>query len=305
MAGLLLAGNVRFARKNESGYEDYLDLGNTKKFAIKSEAETKTRVSTDPDSYGEALDSVNIPKPTGISISTDEFSVDVMAMLFRGGISNIAIAAGTAVVETFAASLGRYRRLGKGNLQAGVAVKHNAGATATTWAVATAKAAGDYVVPATPNGHYYRCTEAGTTAAGEPTWPTEGATVTDGTVTWVDKGSIALAATEFAMDYRVGMVMPKEGCTVADGEMLQVTYDHAATGGKKVAAGTQLPAVGKLLFSGVSLTDQEKLRVEVPEIVLTPNGEMDLASDNFSVMSLEGSPKKLPGEEASYYLYKE
>ena len=35
------------------------------------------------------------------------------------------------------------------------------------------------------NGHLYRCTVAGTTAATEPAWPlTENATVTDGGVTW-------------------------------------------------------------------------------------------------------------------------
>jgi uncharacterized phage protein (TIGR02218 family) len=44
---------------------------------------------------------------------------------------------------------------------------------------------GDIVQPTTPNGYFYRCTVAGTTAGGEPTWPTTvGATVVDATVTW-------------------------------------------------------------------------------------------------------------------------
>jgi hypothetical protein len=45
----------------------------------------------------------------------------------------------------------------------------------------------DTVIPATPNGRMYRCTTAGTTGAGEPTWPTtSGGTVVDGTVTWTE-----------------------------------------------------------------------------------------------------------------------
>jgi len=42
-----------------------------------------------------------------------------------------------------------------------------------------------FVTPITPNGWRYQCTTGGTSAAGEPTWPTTlDATVVDGTVTW-------------------------------------------------------------------------------------------------------------------------
>lgn len=40
---------------------------------------------------------------------------------------------------------------------------------------------------ATPNGRMYRCTTAGTTGSGEPTWPTtNGGTVPDGTAVWTE-----------------------------------------------------------------------------------------------------------------------
>lgn len=51
----------------------------------------------------------------------------------------------------------------------------------------TAVTAGETTVPATPNGHMYRCTTAGTTGSTEPTWPTtSGGTVTDGTAVWTE-----------------------------------------------------------------------------------------------------------------------
>lgn len=52
----------------------------------------------------------------------------------------------------------------------------------------TAASLGDTVIPATPNGRLYKCTTAGTTGAGEPTWPTtNGGTVTDGTAVWTEQ----------------------------------------------------------------------------------------------------------------------
>lgn len=51
----------------------------------------------------------------------------------------------------------------------------------------TSVSVGDFTIPATPNGHLYRCTTAGTTGSGEPTWPTtSGGTVTDGTAVWTE-----------------------------------------------------------------------------------------------------------------------
>lgn len=44
--------------------------------------------------------------------------------------------------------------------------------------------------PTVPNGHYYKTTSGGTSASTEPSWPTDGTTVTDGTVTWTDQGAM-------------------------------------------------------------------------------------------------------------------
>jgi hypothetical protein len=62
----------------------------------------------------------------------------------------------------------------------------------TRWAASTAHAVGDRIVPspANANGFSFRCVTAGTTGAGEPTWPTTlGTKVTDGTTAqWICDG---------------------------------------------------------------------------------------------------------------------
>jgi prepilin-type N-terminal cleavage/methylation domain-containing protein len=63
--------------------------------------------------------------------------------------------------------------------------------TPPKWGQFTIYSIGNFVVPATKNGHRYRCTTAGTSGASEPTWPTTKAgTVVDGSVTWTENGKL-------------------------------------------------------------------------------------------------------------------
>lgn len=43
---------------------------------------------------------------------------------------------------------------------------------ATTWSASTAYSVGDFIIPTTPNGYRYRCTNAGTSGTAEPSWGT-------------------------------------------------------------------------------------------------------------------------------------
>ena len=63
------------------------------------------------------------------------------------------------------------------------------------WVALTAYAEGALVGPVTPNGYYYICSDAGTTGAAAPVWPTTvDATVDDGTVEWTCKSPKIRAA---------------------------------------------------------------------------------------------------------------
>lgn len=63
--------------------------------------------------------------------------------------------------------------------------------TYSAWAALTNYSIGDRVIPTVTNGYYYQVTtDAGSSAAGQPTWPTTiGATVVDGGITWTCSGT--------------------------------------------------------------------------------------------------------------------
>lgn len=58
----------------------------------------------------------------------------------------------------------------------------------TTWSAGATVSKGDTYQPLTPNSHAYRALKNGTTGGTEPTFPTNGGTVTDGTTEWQDIG---------------------------------------------------------------------------------------------------------------------
>lgn len=67
------------------------------------------------------------------------------------------------------------------------------------WRSGTAYTTSSYIIPTNFNGHYYKCTTAGTSGPAEPTnWPLNSAgTVTDGGVTWTESGKRWTLASNF------------------------------------------------------------------------------------------------------------
>jgi hypothetical protein len=77
------------------------------------------------------------------------------------------------------------------------------GTTLTTsdWQTSTAYTAGTIREPVLHNGHIYIASQAGTTGASEPIWPTDGSAVTDGSVIWRDLGARLLTNTYTDFSY--------------------------------------------------------------------------------------------------------
>ena len=113
----------------------------------------------------------------------------------------------------------------------------------------TAVNLGDTMIPATPNGHIYECTTAGTTGASEPAWPTgSGSTVTDGTAVWTeqttameagtvkevtnaDYGRVAVTAglTEFAGTQAAGSITASTGTSKTTSNNSAITFPAPST----------------------------------------------------------------------------
>jgi len=78
--------------------------------------------------------------------------------------------------------------------------------TAAAWASARTYSAGTLVTPTPPNGHTYRATNAGTSGASQPSWPTAvGATVIESgatpPITWQENGGAVYEQPDEQIEY--------------------------------------------------------------------------------------------------------
>jgi hypothetical protein len=90
-----------------------------------------------------------------------------------------------------------------------VVIASGVGANPPAWHVARAYTLGQYVVPTQSNNHYYKCTTAGTSAAEtEPTWPTNGSTVSDGlgNLVWTDQGVLPVVYDNYTVNSEWGSI---------------------------------------------------------------------------------------------------
>jgi hypothetical protein len=63
------------------------------------------------------------------------------------------------------------------------------------WTANTAYQVDDLILPATPNGYYFQCTQAGESGGSEPSWPSAvNKTITDGSVLWTCVAATAVIA---------------------------------------------------------------------------------------------------------------
>lgn len=303
MSGYLGSGDLHMDRLTEDGLSTgFVLVGNATQFAITEETETKERISTGRDTYGQALDTASIKKPAKITITLDELNKENLAMALLGEVSVLNQGSGTGVSEVVSAKSGKFLELGKGNLAtANLKVEANDGATAVAWIASTAYVVGDFIIPTSANDHYYKCTTAGTSDSSEPTWPTDGSTVTDATVVWTDMGVIEYTLeTDYRVNYRVGLLEILAAGAITDGQSLKVTYSHNAISGYTIA-GSVLPTIkAKLMLDGKNFADGKSVIVRVDEAVLTPGGEMDFLASDFSTMELSGTLRTQTGKTSPY-----
>lgn len=101
-------GDVYF---QPEGSEKVLSFGNVFKFTVKSSSDTKTRVSRKKSNPGAALDSLNTPKATEITLENDSFKPLSWSMAMMGESSKITVASDTYTDRPAKAIFDGYFRL--------------------------------------------------------------------------------------------------------------------------------------------------------------------------------------------------
>lgn len=162
-----------------------------------------------------------------------------------------------------------------------VVVNATAGLNAVTWTATSALLLGAFIEPATPNGHYYEVTTAGTTGAVAPTFPTNGGTVTDGTVVLKDRGTILLVEDDdYTVNYNAGTIWPVAG-VFKSGETATVDYDYDAY--VQIDAFTNPVApIRWLRFEGLNTVDGSPKTIDVFQAQFEPITDYGLINEELA-----------------------
>ena len=159
-----------------------------------------------------------------------------------------------------------------------------AGTAAVTWQAGTPYTVGNIMVPTAPNGHYYRCKVAGTSAAvTEPTWGTIGGDTADGagTLVWTDVGSLAntvyigqIPSGAYIMKIKRKSVDLTTNAATIDVGYSNDTTTAATAFGSAIDISTAALAVDLLNFAPLKVTRKTDIIVTAATSVLS--GQLDL-----------------------------
>jgi len=120
--GLILAGDVRLGFFNDAGaflgYQQ--DPINVSEFTLTpGEGEQRDRVSRMRETFGQALDSVTLPAPWTMTMTTDSIVREVLKGMFLGQDVDIAVSSGSVTEEEVVARTGKWVPLANVNLDEG------------------------------------------------------------------------------------------------------------------------------------------------------------------------------------------
>jgi hypothetical protein len=160
-------------------------------------------------------------------------------------------------------------------------------ATPGARANSTAVALNDLLVPAAPNGFYYRVSTAGTTDAAPPTFPTTvGATVTDGTAVLTCMGRVNLTASTDFIAVGGGIEITADAA-ITDGQVYDVDYTRLA--GDAVEALLNASQEYEIVFDGLNEARSGKsVSVHVFRQKLGAASNVPFIGDEYAALELTG-----------------
>lgn len=236
---------------------------------------------------GNRLLDVTLIKETkgSFKFKLENLSLDNLALGLYG--TSAAVAGASVSGEAFTAYSGKRCALANPKVSAVVITAPNSGASAR--ANTTVYALGAYYTPAAPNGHYYQCTIAGTSAGAPPTFTTNGTTFADGTATFKDMGTTTkTVTTDYTVDATNGVITPVVGGGITDLEPLAAAYTF--TTHNKMEAFTSANAPEKYLrFEGLNTVDGTKVIIDMYRAQFDPLSNYSLLGDSVASVDMGGS----------------
>lgn len=261
----------------------FIAVGNVPELSIDIEV-TKFE-HKESESGGRNLDLTLIKEKKGkFKIKMENITLENLAMGFYGTSSKVA--GGTVVGESVKFYKGTRMPLKHPDVSA---VTVDAPAS-VVYADTTVLALNALVHPTVSNGHYYKVTTAGTTGASEPTWPTNGSTVTSGTVVFTDMGvSTKTLGVDYTVDAKNGtLIFPATGSTTAEGEELSVGYTYAAY--TNLEAFTQAVSPERWLrFEGLNTVDDSKVIIDCYRAQFDPLTGYSLINEELAAIDMSGA----------------
>lgn len=263
-------------------------IGNCKALNLAIETDRKARVDYQGAGGGE-LDVVErITAMTG-EMTVDDFNPANLARALRGDSTAVASAlVATESITLYGGSKAFFAYIPDPDSAVTVTV-----AVTDAWEAETVYAVGDKIVD---TGRLYVATVGGTShTATEPTWPTDGTTVTDGTVTWKDLGTTTLVLNTHYQRTRSGIEALAAGTQFdAHGTPLTVSYTKNAQ--YLIQALTDAGTEYLMVFDGLNEVDSgNPIVARLHRVKFSPTSGMDLIGDEFGELTLSFSVLKDEG----------
>lgn len=106
--------------------------------------------------------------------------------------------------------------------------------------------------------------------------------------------------TDYQLNRELGLIMALSTGNIGDGDVLHVDYDKQLVSGHRISGSVNSRIAVKLKLDGENLVDGSHVIVTVDKAILTPDGEVDFLSEDFTELSLSGELETLAGQSAPY-----
>ena len=271
-----------------SGNTAPIAIGNCKALSLKIDTDRKARVDYQGSGGGE-LDVVErITAMTG-EMTVDDFKPENLARALRGDAAMVssAVVSGESVT-LYASSKAFFASIPDPDAAITVSIGVSA-----AWVAATVYAVGAKIVE---TGRLYVVTVGGTShAITEPTWPTNGTTVTDGAVTWKDLGSTTLVAGTHYQRTSSG-IEALAAATQFDAYGTVLTVGYTKNAQYLIQALTDSGTEYLMVFDGLNEVDSgNPIVARLHRVKFSPTAGLDLIGDDFGELAMEFSVLKDEG----------